>query len=195
MIKRFDMDKVSDGYRRLPKGAYTLLIKSVTKYQTKKGKEALRIEADIADGEYRGCFRDRFENSKSPNPKWGCYYTVTLPIDDGSKADNFLKVLLKKFVEAIEGSNPGYQWNWDENSFVFKKIGGLFAVEEYRDKNSGEKRSTVKWAEICSTQDILDGNYTMPEDKLLKTEAVSYDTGSAGFMQIADDSPDELPFR
>lgn len=51
---------------------------------------------------------------------------VALEDKDGNTNPYF-----KGFITAVEESNPGYKWNWDEKTLKGKKIGIVFRMEEY----------------------------------------------------------------
>ena len=78
-------------------------------------------------------------------------YWLGIPLDDNSKNDNFTKRKFKSFTDSLEDSNSGYHFDWDEQKFVGKQIGGLFhnvsrvyAGKEYVDTKLGAFTSVSK---------------------------------------------------
>ena len=199
MIKRFsDYNEVKTGtdYKRLPKGGYIMLIRDAYTTQTSKGKDAVIVEADIAEGDYRGFFTDRHNADTRAEKEWPFQgrMVLTIPTDDGSKGDNYLKTLLKRFTTALEESNPGYVFDWDEKKFIGKRIGAVYGLEEYKDKKSGDYKMSARWSFVCSVQDIKTGNFQIPKDKTISQAPTAY-AGSMDFMKMSDSDKDELPFR
>ena len=98
-------------------------------------------------------------------------------------------------MENIETSNPGYSWNWDENSLKGKLIGGLFA-ETYTVIDGKEiKYVSLVPKNIRNVDCIRKGNYKLPDPikKNGATGSVST-TNSTDFVNVADGAGEEIPF-
>ena len=101
-------------------------------------------------------------------------------------------------MENFETSNPGYAWNWDENSLKGKLIGGIF-VETYSVIEGKEVMYVSLVAKNIRTVDcIRRGNYKMP-DPIKKNGATGNVTpkgnnSSNDFMSIPKGSEEEIPF-
>ncbi|MBR0090584.1 MAG: hypothetical protein IJP92_02680 [Lachnospiraceae bacterium] len=193
MIKQFnDYDK-TQGYatfETLPRGGYVLKIMGAQVCDGNSG-QYIKIGCDVAEGEYAGFFEKAYRNDQRETKKWGCNYLLNIPKDDGTEQDKWTKRRFKTFTEALEDSNDGYHFDWDEQKFKGKLIGGLFNVREY-EKQDGSTGSATNLAQVTSVKNIRDGKYKIPADKLLhKAQAV---TGNDGFMSIPDGVKEELPF-
>ena len=70
----------------------------------------------------------------------------------------------KGLITAIERSNPGFIWNWDENSLKGKLFGGVFGREEYMGTD-GKPRWSCKVRFVRSVEGVED--VSAPEDKPL----------------------------
>lgn len=194
MIKKFnDYDKTQSygDYERLPKGGYVLKIQHVETLPGKNGGEYLKIAVDIEGGDYHHYFMQDWKNQTGEDKKWRCNYLLNIPEDDGTERDGWTKRKFKTFTEALEESNPGYHFDWDERKFVGKLIGGLFNEREYEGAD-GSIRKVTNLAQVCTVEKIKSGNYKLPEDKLLVRTAPAADTG---FMDIPAGDMDELPFK
>lgn len=165
-------------YEKLEPGGYICKILKV-QAEDKEYGTLLRIAFDIAEGEYAGFYKRKFENKKQSDPeaKWPGMYYQTVKADD-------LKYF-KGFMVAIEESNPGYKWNWDENTLKGKLFGGVFGEEEF-EKSDGAIGTTVKCRFIRSVNAIREGKFIIPEIKRLSTT-------SQNNLTVEDD--DELPFK
>lgn len=103
-------------------------------YKTKEGQEfdqlILRIDLDESDRQ-AGFYQRRFtEDAKTDalNAKWKGYFRVSIPTDNSTDG---IKSAFKTFTTSVENSNPGYKWQWEENTLVGKVFGGVFGLEEF----------------------------------------------------------------
>ena len=192
MIKRFndyDETKAYGNIEQLPKGGYELIVMGVQVESNSKG-QYLKIACDVAYGDKMGFFMNDYNNQQSEDKKWHCNYLLSIPNDDGTEQDGWTKRRFKTVMEAFEESNSGYHWNWDENTLKEKKIGGLFNIREYEDKD-GKVRQATNLAQLTTIKSIKEGTFKLPEDKLLnKRGNVSAD----GFVQVSDNGKEFNPF-
>lgn len=197
MIKKFgdyEQTKSYSDFQRLPKGGYVLKIMGAEVCESSNG-QYIKIGCDIAEGEYKDFFTSEYCGQQSEDKKWHCNYLLNVPKDDKSEKDGWTKRRFKTVTEAMEESNPGYHFDWDEKKFKGKLIGGLFNEREYR-ANNGEVRTATNLAQLCSVEKIRSGDYKIPNDKLLQDSSQSYfQTGGNEFMSIPDGIQDELPFN
>lgn len=182
--------------KTLPLGAYVCKVKQAKVLDNSYGSQ-LAILFDISEGEHSGFYAQDFAANTMENKKWKGVLRVWLPKDDGSDKDEITKRVLKGMTNAFEQSNPGYTWNWNENSLVDKAIGVLFRNEEW-DYN-GKHGWAVRPFKALSVAAVRDGNYTLPEGKPLNSKASASATvppanvpaGYAGFTEVEDE---DLPF-
>ena len=171
MIKKFsDYDKIQvfEGGASIEPGGYELRIIGA-KVEQFTNCEIMKVAFDIINHEqYAGYYSARFKAAKDQNPdaKWGGVFDVFIPKDDGSEKDGYTKQAFKRFITAVEKSNDGFVWNWDEGSLKGKVFGGVFGREEFMSKE-GEKKFSVKCRFARSIESIRTGDYTLPKDKLL----------------------------
>ena len=191
MIKQFGDYATTQAYTDeagLPKGGY---ICKILNAQVKEGSNGqyIQIAYDIAEGEFENYFKKLYDARKSEDKKWSTYFFLNIPKDDGSEKDGWTKRTFKTFTNALEDSNEGYHFDWDESKFKGKLVGGLFRYEEYQKQDGSIGRST-KMSKSCSVAKIHSGNYKLPDDKLLNQPANT----STNFMNIPDDVSEEIPF-
>lgn len=196
MIKRpsnwNDVKEFSDR-PKLPLDAYVCKIKKAVVQNTDYG-EQLCILFDIAEGDYKGFFSDEYEANQNQDKKYKGVLKQWLPKDDGTEKDEWTKSAFKGVVSSIEKSNPGYQFDWNENSLAGKMIGILFRNEEweYNNKNGW----VVRPFRALSVDSVRDGDYQLPKDKPLKNKSdnvlINEITGySQEFTEVEDE---DLPF-
>jgi hypothetical protein len=131
----------------------------------------LCILFDIAEGDYTGWYEQDFK-SQQPRPgedkRWKGVLRLWLPKHDGSEKDEWTIRTLKGFTTAIEKSNPGYQWNWDERSLAGKYIGILYRNEEWEwEGKTGWSKRPFRAISIDS---VREGSFKAPKDRPLKNK-------------------------
>lgn len=168
-------------FERLEAGGYICKIVSAKEETSKSGKRMLVIALDIAEGDKKDFFRNRFTENANPDKKWpaGGVYRQML---EGDKAVGYLKGLMT----SLEASNTGFKWDWDEKKLKDLKCGAIFGEEEY-EKLDGSVGTTTKVKFIRTVKAIQDGNFKVPELKKLPQKGEAFDS----FGTVADD---DLPF-
>lgn len=196
MIKGFkDFDKVQ-GYqdrKQLPVGGYVMRIMGAEVKENKVG-QYVQVSMDVAEGEYAGFYADdyRSQDSSQRDKVWHCNYLLNVPADDGSERDGWTKRKFKTFTEALEASNDGYHFDWDEKKFKGLVIGGLFNLREW--EKDGMRGKTTNLAQVCSVDKIRSGKYKLPKDQLISeggSAESTTSTSSGGFTVVHDE---DLPF-
>lgn len=194
-INRFgDFDKVQSYQDRpqLPVGGYVMRIMGAEVKENRIG-QYVQISMDIAEGQYKGFFADdyRSQDVNQRARKWHCAYLLNVPADDGSERDGWTKRRFKTFTDALEASNDGYHFDWDEEKFKGLMIGGLFNIREWM--KDGQRGRSTNLAQVCSVEKIRSGKYKLPKDQLLPGGPAESSTSSAsgGYTVVHDD---DLPF-
>ena len=196
-IDGYDKATSFDGskFPTIPAGGYVCEIKFARADSTKPkndgsggGEPMLVLAIDVAEGPQKGFYEKRFaaDKAQDPNAKWRGVYNQML-YWDGAVSGYF-----KGLMTAIERSNPGYHWDWNEAGLKGKKVGFVFREEEYPNAK-GEVRTITKPAFPRDIETIRKG-VEVPEIKRLKQAPASQQPPafSGGFTQVPDDDP--LPF-
>ena len=180
-IENYETVQASTGeFARPSAGGYICKIMDVTDVDhnpnTGKG-QYLRIEYDIASGDFAGYFKKQFD-------KWG-----------GDWKANFVRSykeenlgMLKHFTNCIEQSNAGYEWDWNEKGLIGKVVGLVLGEEEYENK-SGEIKTKLIVSQIKTVEEIKNGDFKVPAPKKLTTQSSTND-----FVPLAPATDDDLPF-
>ena len=189
----------------LPAGGYVVKIiaAKVASYPSSDGScfEKLEIALDIAEGEYKDFYDSEYKSQTQEERKWKGVLRQYLPTDDGSDRDEWTKSSLKALTDAVEDSNSGYHWDWDETKLKGKTVGCLFRLEEWAvDGKKGWKAQPFKFIPV---EDVRKGKFKAPKFKAHRDypddtpdsyESAKKDEGSfAGFQPIDADEGD-LPF-
>ena len=181
-INNYETVQASSGeFARPTAGGYICKIMDVEDVpMNEQGKgDYLRIEYDIADGEFKGYYKEQFD-------RWGGNWNASFIRSYKEKAIG----MLKHFTNCIEQSNAGYEWDWNEKGLIGKIVGLILGEEEYKNAN-GEIKTKLVVKNIATVEDIKNGNYRVPAPKKLAVENST--TNFAGFAPVEDLS-DDLPF-
>jgi len=166
---------VGGDYERIPAGGY---ICRITVAQDVPDKEYLHIEFDISEGDYRAYFGEAYLRS-------GFWFGKLIRSYKESAIGFF-----KGFIKAVEESNAGYKWDWNEKSLLNKQVGMVLGYEEYESK-SGEIKERVYVAQVRPVDAIKKGNFRVPELKKMKKNTTPNSDIPQGFTE-ASNTP--LPF-
>lgn len=175
---------------KLPLDAYVCKVKKAVVRSTDYGDQ-LCIAFDIAEGDYKDYFHDEFENNSNEDKKWKGTLRIWLPKNDGNPKDETTKSIFKGVITSFEKSNPGFTFNWDENSLAGKWVGVLFRLEEWAF--NGRTGWAVKPFKAISVDSVRSGNFSLPKEKPL--------SGNNAVLPVADYSieftqvdSEDLPF-
>lgn len=185
--------KAASEFVPLPAGGYIVELKNakVKEYKNQNGDafERFEIAIDIAEGEFKDYYANDYCNQTNEDKKWKGVLRLYMPKEDGSEQDEWTKSRFKSFIEAVEDSNPGFHWDWDESKLRGKKIGCLFRLEEWEyNGKTGKKAQPFK---AVSVEKIKSGNFKIPKEKLLEKNASAPTTPTPEFRDIPDE---DVPF-
>lgn len=178
-INNWENVKASDDFRRPPAGGY---ICEIIRATDTPNKEYVHLEYDIKFGEYAGYWQETAERFG-----WwgGDFYR--------SYKDSAIG-MFKGFTNAVEASNDGYTWDWNERGLEGKLIGIVLGEEEYI-KNDGSVGTRLKVRSTKSVQDIRDGRFKVPELKTLEENTTQKQTPASVAASVGMTPTDEdLPF-
>ena len=183
-INNFENIQASTGeFSRLKPNGYICKITDVEDIPLNaQGKgDYLNIEYDIADGEFKGYFKEQFE-------KWNKW--------NGTFIRSYKEKALgmfKHFINCVEESNGGFSWNWNERALIGKVIGLVIGEEEYVKKN-GEIGTRMYVKDIKTVEQIKNGDFKISDLKKIDGSNASTEISSfvPNLTPISDD--DELPF-
>lgn len=137
----------------------------------------LRIEYDIADGEFKGYYKEQ-------NDHWGGNWNASFIRSYKEKALG----MLKHFTNCIEQSNAGYEWDWNEKGLIGKFVGLVLGEEEYKN-NAGEIKTKLVVSKIKTVEEIKNGDFKIPAPKKLAVETQTNDFSFTPLNDVIDDLP------
>ena len=178
---------------KLPKGAYVAEILGVKLETGANGNsDKLHVQFDIAEGEYEHFFRKQYEDNNSDDKKYKGKVAVWLPKDDGSERDNWTKNSFAKWPNALEESNEGYKWDWDETKWKGKKIGLVF--REVGNVIEGKEVVYTEVAYPVSVEAVRTGKAGEAKFKARNGYGEAKATGETDFVNIPGGVDEEIPF-
>lgn len=182
-IENYENVQASSGeFARPTAGGYICKIIDVEDVpMNEQGKgDYLRIEYDIADGEFKGYYKEQFD-------RWRGNWNASFIRSYKEKALG----MFKHFTNCIEASNTGYEWDWNEKGLIGKVVGLVLGEEEYENSNHEIKTKLVV-SQVKTVEEIKSGDFKVPAPKKLAVENSNASTND--FMPI-DDIVDDLPFN
>lgn len=144
------------GAEQLPIGAYVCEILGAKFIENSKG-DRIEIQFDIAEGEQKGFFQKQYNSNPNEDKKYKGRTTIFYPRDDGSEQDEWTKNTLLKWINAIEDSNTGYSWDYDEKKWKGKKVGIVFS--KTGTNINGKDVVYVEAHGPASVQQVHDGTF------------------------------------
>ena len=166
-MKQYNVEvkRSASGKETLPAGGYVCQILSARVEENDWGS-TLVIAHDICEGDFNGFFRHDFDNNPNTETrKWRGTFRLRLPNDDGSDQDEWKKRALGNTIWALEQSNPGFTFNWDEKTLKGKKIGLIYRNKEWAYKGRSGWSTEAGAAE--SIDNIRSGKYKPLKDRPL----------------------------
>ena len=170
----FEAKKTGNFAQLPPPGAYVAEIRGVkTEESYDKSREQIVLMLEITEGEYAGRYMQVFEEQKNSfggNVK----YRGTLRLTPYMEGDStWVKSRFEGNLWCIEQSNPGYQWDWDENKLNGKKVGINVRKNIYTGKD-GNDRETTEIAQLETVDDVRNGKCRMLKDRISKKVSDTY---------------------
>ncbi len=179
-MRPIDLSNVEEAreFERVTPGGYVC---GITNVKDVPESEYLLIEYDIAEGSLKNYYRQLSD----ARGFWGGKFVKSYK----GKALPFFK----GFITAVESSNSGYRWNYDENTLRRRLIGLVLGEEEYR-KNNGTVGKRLYVAQVHSVDKIRSGDYTVPPLKKLVAPPITAISVAPSFDELEDVDDDDLPF-
>ena len=150
-INNWNDIQAAGNYDRPGPGGYVCVIKKVTDFPD---KEYLELEVDIVEGEYKNYAADTAERAG--------FWPLRFRKSYKTKALGWFKAM----ITAIEETNSGYKWAWDEKSLVNKGIGIVFQEEEYEGRD-GKVKTRLQPYDFKTANEIRSKDFDIPDRKLL----------------------------
>ncbi|MEG2832475.1 MAG: hypothetical protein RR923_06875 [Bacilli bacterium] len=150
-------------------GGHEVVIKSAEVYIGQSGNKSLKVCVDIAgNDDQKGFYQKQYDDNTNMDKKWANASTKYITLKDDEKCI----AIFKGFTTAVENSNSGYKWNFEESTLVGKKLCGIYGLEEYY-KVDGTVGSATKLEQFRSLDKLAEAK--IPRVKLIDGAYVEYD--------------------
>ena len=185
----------------LPAGVYVgKILGAKCEQQEIAGRQIDRLvlQLDVTEGEYKDHYQKLYEASKGGmfTPKYKGIYRLNIP-QKGDQYEQMNKRILQGAAWALEQSNSGYKWDWDESKLKGLSVGFSVREADYLIEDNGELR-TGTTTEICrleSVSDVREGKAKTPKKRELKDaqkkRLEEYSTQNTTYTEVEEE---ELPF-
>ena len=189
-----------EGGGQLPEGGYVCRILATQYTNPKNGNSGfITVQFDVIEGDYKDFFRNQYESNTAEDKKWKGKAIIWEPKDDGTEQDGWTKNAFARWTNAIEDSNPGYTWDWDETKWKEKMVGILFGTTG--TVIDGKEIVYTEARTATSVEKIRSGNYKIPKFKGKNgytgnnSGGNSDNSGKDEWMNVSDPVAEELPFN
>ena len=194
-FSNYDNTQTISARAQLPVGAYICQIfKAEEKvYSSSKGEwHKLEVSFDISEGEHKDFYANDYRSQSGEDKKWKGVLRMNIPSDDGSEADTWAKRSFKTNILAIEESNNGYHWDWNEAQLKGKTVGIVFRSEEW--EYNGKRGWRTAPFKMVPAADVKSGNVKIPDPKPLNGKAASQASTAADLSDFVEVASADLPF-
>lgn len=194
-FSNYDNTQTISARAQLPVGAYICqILKAEEKvYSSSKGEwHKLEVSFDISEGEHKDFYANDYRSQSGEDKKWKGILRMNIPSDDGSEADNWAKRSFKTNILAIEESNNGYHWDWNEAQLKGKTVGIVFRSEEW--EYNGKRGWRTAPFKMVPAADVKSGNIKIPDPKPLNGKAASQASTAADLSDFVEVASADLPF-
>lgn len=195
MNKPQDYDQVQEygNIPQLPPGGYICRIMQVQETTAQSsGAPMIKIGLEIAEGDFKGYYANKFKADNRPDKKWPCIVNQLVYDSNGGNTTN---QGFKTFNTCVVKSNTGFVIQWGNNysaCFKNKLIGGVFRRKQFLGKDN-KLHFTTECFQFRSVDAIRQG-VPVPEDKLLDNDQQVYSGyPSAGSSSVDIDYAEPVP--
>ena len=158
----------------LPAGAYVgKILGAKVENQVINGRsiDRLILQMDVTEGEHKGHYTKQYESAKGGQSpaKFKGVLRLNIP-QKGDQYEGMNKRILQGAAWALEQSNNGYTWDWDESKLKGLAVGFSVREADYLIEDNGEYH-TGTTTEICrleSVSEVRDGKVKTPKRRELK---------------------------
>jgi len=188
------------GFEPLPAGAYVGKIYGARTEDSPNGQR-LAIQVDVEEGEFAGYFHRRY--AADQGGRFAAKYrgVTRLNIPDASTPADRAQWQTRAFEAlawALEQSNDGYHWDWDESKLTDLAVGFTVREKDYYIPDSGNSGTTTEICAFWPVGKVRAGEVRTPRKRELsaadkaRMEQAQADA-AAGYTQVPQEQV-ELPF-
>ena len=192
-ISGFKPEAPSSSYPMLPKGLYVAQIKAV-KLEGTEPDQRLVLRLDIIEGEHTGYYTQRYNAEKQRGGQFEVKYkgdfAIQIP-NEGNTKRQHTDWDLRSFntaIWAIEQSNEGYHWDWNEALLKGKLVG----INVRQGTYNGNPYTTI--GRLESVADLRAGRCKLMKDKDPRSDGSESASASAPVAAQPYVVDEDVPF-
>ena len=176
-------------YPMLPKGLYIGTIQAV-KIDGNEPDQQLVIRLDISEGEFAGYYTKRYHHDKEAGGRFEVRYKgdwrLQIPNEANPKRQHYDWDLrsFNNFIFAVEDSNEGYHWDWNEGGLKGKTVG----INVRQGSYNGNPYTVI--GRLESVKAIREGKVRVMKDMEPRRDAFE-PAAPDGFVAVEDE---DVPF-
>lgn len=189
-INNWDNVQAAGNIETLPAGGYVCEITEAKEVKNRNSDGThLEISFDVCEGDWRGFFMQDYKSQNREDKFWRGVLRQNIPNEKSDKYSQQCR-FFKRFTNAIEDSNPGYHWDWNEAGLKGKIIGIVFGERE-KESQRGTIYIVTEAKEAISADNAREGRFKVPEKKCLNKTPYS---SPANFAPLDDEDEGDVPF-
>lgn len=145
-----------------PVGAYICEIQAAREAE-QNGRPVVELFMEITEGEYKNRFHEVYEDQKErfgDNVKYKGIFRL-VPYMEGD--EDWRRKVFEENLWAVEQSNTGYKWDWDEKKLKGKKVG--ISIRKRLYTYNGKDRETTEIGRLESIEEIKAGKVKPLKDR------------------------------
>ena len=167
-----------------PVGAYIGEIQAVREIEI-YDRPAIELFIEITEGEYANRFHEVHEDQKERFGDTAKYKGIFRLFPYlGENDDDWRKKVFEENLWAVEQSNPGYKWDWDEKKLKGKKVGINIRNRLYTYNN--KNRTTTEIGQLESIEDVKNGKCKKLKDRDQRRPIDEDSTDGSDFTEVSD---------
>lgn len=194
---KFNPQPQAEASDKLPAGVYIGKIINAQE-ETSEGNgrtfRKLAIMLDVSEGEYEGFYTKQYNANK--DSKFGAKYKGILRLNVPQTGDQYEENNRRKLeaaIWAIEESNPGYHWDWDEKKLKGKQV--AFVVREFDWFFEGRTGTGTEIGKLAEIQDAREGKVKLMKKRPLKqADQDALNKRDADLQQMEEAMDEDIPF-
>jgi hypothetical protein len=165
MIKQYNGAKAEKTITSapLPAGGYVAKIMAAEVKSYDWGDQLI-VSFDILEGEHKDHFAKEYRANVNEDKKWKGNYRARIP-DESNQYFSSQQRTFNNFIYALEASNPGYHFDWDETKLKGKVIGVLIRDKEWAYE--GKTGWTTECCAVTEADAIRKNEFKTPRAKPL----------------------------
>ena len=166
----FEAKKSSNYIDLPPVGAYIGEIQAAREAE-QNGRPVIELFMEITEGEYKNRFHEVYEDQKErfgDGAKYKGIFRLVPPVDGD---EDWRRKVFEGNLWAVEQSNTGYKWDWDEKKLKGKKVG--ISIRKRLYTYNGKDRETTEIGRLESIEEVKAGKVKPMKDRDNRTSETS----------------------